>query len=187
MTGRSHLLIGGFAVLCAMRWHVLSPEPFSVCTGLLGSLLPDIDTERSMLGARVKFLSRFLARTFGHRGITHSGVVLLLIAALVGTFMREGALRGPIGALLLGVATHIAADLPTGGCQLLAPLSRSRLSFWPYVRTGGLGEIMLLLPTLFLLGWAGFAGRDPFGGHAPYVVHHQRLHGHVLKDIAFPS
>ena len=187
MTGRSHLLIGGFAVLCAMRWHILASEPLSVCTGLLGSLLPDIDTERSMLGARVKLLSRFLARTVGHRGLTHSGVVLLLAACLVSASMGKDALYGPIGALFLGVATHIAADLPTGGCQLLAPLSRSRLSFWPYVRTGGVGEIMLLLPTLFFLGWAGFAGRDPFLGHAPPVLHHQRLHGHVLKDIAVPS
>lgn len=121
MTGRSHLLIGGFAVLCAMRWHVLSPEPLSVCTGLLGSLLPDIDTERSMLGSRVKILSRFLAKAFGHRGLTHSGLMLLVAAAVMNGLMGPESLRGPWGALLLGAATHIAADLPTGGCQVFAP------------------------------------------------------------------
>ncbi|MEJ5154282.1 metal-dependent hydrolase [Gluconobacter wancherniae] len=76
MTGRSHLLIGGFTVLCAMRWHFLTPEPFSVVAALFGSVLPDIDTERSIVGARCKPLSRLIARTFGHRGMTHSGVLL---------------------------------------------------------------------------------------------------------------
>ncbi|MFT8762838.1 MAG: metal-dependent hydrolase [Gluconobacter potus] len=187
MTGRSHLLIGGFAVLCAMRWHILSPQPLSVCTGLLGSLLPDIDTERSMLGSRLKFLSRFLAKTFGHRGLTHSGVMLLLAAAALHGLMGPESLRGPWGALLLGAGTHIAADLPTGGCQFFAPLSRSRLSLWPYVRTGGIGEIMLLVPILCLLGWAGFSGNGPVPGHVPPSAHHSRLRGHVLKDISFSS
>lgn len=187
MTGRSHLLIGGSAVLCAMRWHVLSPEPFSVCTGLLGSLLPDIDTERSMLGSRLKILSRFLAKTFGHRGLTHSGLMLVFGMAAVDALAGSAGLRGPWGALLLGVATHIAADLPTGGCQFLAPLSRSRISLWPYVRTGGIGEIMLLVPILCLLGWAGFSRNGPVTGHVSPFAHHSRLRGHVLKDISFSS
>ncbi|MEJ5154281.1 metal-dependent hydrolase [Gluconobacter wancherniae] len=61
-----------------MRWHFLTPEPFSVVAALFGSVLPDIDTERSIVGARCKPLSRLIARTFGHRGMTHSGVLLLL-------------------------------------------------------------------------------------------------------------
>ncbi|EHH67318.1 metal-dependent hydrolase [Gluconobacter morbifer] len=187
MTGRSHLLLGGFAVLCAMRWHVLTPDPFSFCTGLLGSLLPDIDTERSILGSRVRFLSRFLARTLGHRGLTHSAVILLAMAVVVNAVGGEIALRGPAGACLLGAATHIAADLPTGGCQVLAPLSRSRLSFWPYARTGGLGEIMLLLPALLLLGWGGMRGLNGLVCHPASVMHHTRLQGHALKDISFSS
>ncbi|MEJ5154283.1 metal-dependent hydrolase [Gluconobacter wancherniae] len=170
-----------------MRWHFLTPEPFSVVAALFGSVLPDIDTERSIVGARCKPLSRLIARTFGHRGMTHSGVLLLVVAFVVAEMMGEAALRGPIGALLLGAATHIAADLPTGGCQFLAPLSRSRLSFWPYVRTGGMGEMVLLLPVLLLLGWAGVSGPGPHRGRVTAAMHHQRLHGHVLKDISLPS
>ncbi|QDH17350.1 metal-dependent hydrolase [Swingsia samuiensis] len=187
MTGRSHLLIGGFSILCAMRWNWLLPDPLSVFAGLFGSLLPDIDTERSILGARIKLISRFLAKAFGHRGLTHSAVVLLLTMGIAGSWWGYSVLRGPLGALFLGVATHIIADLLTGGCQVLAPLSRSRISFWPYVRTGGIGEFMLLMPTLILLGWLSFAGRVLPASHSHFYVHHIPLRRPDLKDISFPS
>lgn len=186
MTGRSHLLLGAMAVLCAMRWHVLAPEPLSVCTGLLGSVIPDIDTERSMLGSRVKPLSRLLARQFGHRGLTHSAVLLLILAVCVDATLGQRGLQGPVGAILFGMGTHIAADLPTGGCQLLAPLSRSRIALWPYVKTGGIGEKMLLLPALALMGWLAWGGQHRFsitsGSFRPFT----QLRGAPLRDISLP-
>ncbi|MBR0558573.1 metal-dependent hydrolase [Neokomagataea anthophila] len=187
MTGRSHLLVGAFTSFCAMRWHILTPDIVSFFTALIGSLLPDIDTERSMMGARMKWLSRPIARMCGHRGLTHSAVFWVAVSVLCRVLFGEDVLAGPLGALLLGVASHICVDLPTGGCQLFGPLSRSRVSVWPYVKTGGVGEVCLLVPTLALLGWCGWNAMPIHLGHDLHRPAHQRLHVPFSGDMALPS
>ncbi|SUG55388.1 membrane protein [Salmonella enterica subsp. diarizonae] len=46
-------------------WHII-PSAILTC------LLPDIDHPKSFLGQRLKWVSKPIARAFGHRGFTHS-------------------------------------------------------------------------------------------------------------------
>lgn len=98
-------------------WHI-------VPSAILTCLLPDIDHPKSFLGQRLKWISKPIARAFGHRGFTHS---LLAVFALLATFylkVPEGwfipadALQG----MVLGYLSHILADMLTpAGVPLLWP------------------------------------------------------------------
>lgn len=120
MTAEGHLL---FSIACAVFaknaeltpvlaqgdwWHI-------VPSAILTCLLPDIDHPKSFLGQRLKWISKPIARAFGHRGFTHS---LLAVFALLATFylkVPEGrfipadALQG----MVLGYLSHILADMLT--------------------------------------------------------------------------
>lgn len=54
---------------------------FLLNSGLLivGSLLPDIDHPNSYIGRRIPFLPTLINKIFGHRGMTHSLIVVLLL------------------------------------------------------------------------------------------------------------
>ncbi|AQS88703.1 hypothetical protein AA101099_2352 [Neoasaia chiangmaiensis NBRC 101099] len=161
MTGRSHVLIGIASVVAACAEGWLAVSPFVLIGGVFGSLLPDIDTERSTLGHRCKWVARPIGRMFGHRGATHSGLLLGLAVVCLVYFGGAARLHGGWGALCLGYASHIVADMPTGGVPLLYPVSKSRISLWPYARTGGIGEFLLLLCTLTgLFGLAWWSGHN---------------------------
>ncbi len=89
-------------------WHI-------VPSAILTCLLPDIDHPKSLLGQRLKWISKPIARAFGHRGFTHS---LLAVFALLATFYLKvpdtwiipaDALQG----MVLGYLSHILADMLT--------------------------------------------------------------------------
>ena len=153
MIGRSHIVLGvaSAATASAAGW-----VPFSLATlmsAALGSLAPDLDTERSMLGCRVPWLSRPLSRLVGHRTVTHSlAVPGALALALIGWLGAAG-FYSPFGGFLVGYVSHIVADLMTGGCWALYPLARGRLALWPHAKTGSFREYLLLL---FCLGGLGY-------------------------------
>lgn len=98
-------------------WHI-------VPSAILTCLLPDIDHPKSLLGQRLKWISKPIARAFGHRGFTHS---LLAVFALLTTFYLKvpdtwiipaDALQG----MVLGYLSHILADMLTpAGVPLLWP------------------------------------------------------------------
>lgn len=98
-------------------WHI-------VPSAILTCLLPDIDHPKSFLGQRLKWISKPIARAFGHRGFTHS---LLAVFALLATFYLKvpeswfipaDALQG----MVLGYLSHILADMLTpAGVPLLWP------------------------------------------------------------------
>lgn len=120
MTAEGHLL---FSIACAVFaknaeltpvlaqgdwWHI-------VPSAILTCLLPDIDHPKSFLGQRLKWISKPIARAFGHRGFTHS---LLAVFALLATFYLKvpeswfipaDALQG----MVLGYLSHILADMLT--------------------------------------------------------------------------
>ena len=129
MTAEGHLL---FSIACAVFaknaeltpvlaqgdwWHI-------VPSAILTCLLPDIDHPKSLLGQRLKWISKPIARAFGHRGFTHS---LLAVFALLTTFYLKvpdtwiipaDALQG----MVLGYLSHILADMLTpAGVPLLWP------------------------------------------------------------------
>jgi len=124
MMARTHLLFGGALTLFVTSQHVLPTEPSIYVAGLLGSLLPDIDHPKSTLGRRVPFISIPLAKLFGHRGITHSA--LIVIAALTLWFQQRGHFPPVVLALALGYASHLFGDFCFGnGIPLLYPIKNA--------------------------------------------------------------
>lgn len=130
MTAEGHLF---FSIACAVFaknaeltpvlaqgdwWHI-------VPSAVLTCLLPDIDHPKSFLGQRLSWISKPVARAFGHRGFTHS--LLAVFGALTLFYLKvpdswivpADALQG----LVLGYLSHILADMLTpAGVPLLMAL-----------------------------------------------------------------
>ncbi|EFL92002.1 predicted inner membrane protein regulated by LexA [Candidatus Regiella insecticola LSR1] len=129
MTGEGHLTFSVACVIFAQKagltpelaqgdwWHMIP-------AALLASLLPDIDHPKSILGRRLKWISLPMAKTFGHRGFTHS-----LLAVIGGVFLFNSTLFSHcffppdvLHALLIGYSSHLLADMLTpAGIPLLWP------------------------------------------------------------------
>lgn len=113
----------------------------------LGSLLPDIDTYKSWIGRRLWFISAPMQMVFGHRGVTHSLIAVLAMAALIYWW---GHLGGDLVlALAFGYLAHLAGDLvANSGVPLLWPLDK-RISI-PIISTGKASEYLFV--AVFLIG-----------------------------------
>lgn len=129
MTAEGHLLFAIASAVFAKNaeltpvlaqadwWHIL-PAAVMTC------LLPDIDHPKSLLGQRLPWISKPIARIFGHRGFTHS--LFAVFAALALCYLRvpaDAALPGDVlQGMVVGYLSHIAADMLTpAGVPLLWP------------------------------------------------------------------
>lgn len=59
----------------------LHPDPPALGTALLGGLLPDLDTPKSLIGRLLPLVSRPLEARYTHRGAAHSLLALAFVAA----------------------------------------------------------------------------------------------------------
>jgi len=84
MTAPNHIVGGvvftGF-MSSILGWNIFSNSSLMFIT-LLGSLLPDIDTPRSLFG-RMFYFSKFINRKVGHRTLTHSLIFIFVISSLM--------------------------------------------------------------------------------------------------------
>lgn len=144
--GIARVMAGAHVVVGIATWtwvaaHLGLPALDLPALGMavIGALLPDGDHPQSWVGRWVPFLSLPLARLFGHRGITHS----VLAVVLCGAVLRwDGVRRSLADPLVVGYLSHLAADLLTdSGLRLAWPL-RARIAF-PVCRTGSLGESVI--------------------------------------------
>lgn len=162
MMGRTHALLG-----LASLWlleplpHVLDDDSLSLLAlaPTFGALLPDLDAAGSTLkylkiGGLTPFvpLSEILHRTYGHRGLLHSGRGLLTATLLLSPLaLLEWRLW--VGTAL-GYASHLAGDAATrSGIPLLFP-NRRRFHLLPQgwrLTTGSRAEDTVLI---------GIAGLD---------------------------
>jgi len=119
----------------------------------VGALLADIDMTDSQMGMFFPATSKFMSKTFKHRGVTHSLVTLgIFIFALqnshwlnVGADFFELIVLG----LMIGHISHILLDLITpAGITLFYPIKK-KISLGTF-KSGGMGEI--LINQLFLIG-----------------------------------
>jgi inner membrane protein len=167
MMGRTHALIGISSLwLLAAIPHTLTSDTLAplVACAALGALLPDLDARYALAThlsvARIQPLAPIaviLSRDWGHRGATHSLIGWSVCAAL----MLPLALLwqwASWAALLLGYASHLAADACTkSGIPFLHP-QHKRYHVLPKnwrMTTGSLAEDALVpitaLAILFLL------------------------------------
>ena len=96
----------------------------------------------------MRVISRPLAATIGHRGVTHSAVAVLLCLM----FLRwQGFHRATIDPLVVGFLSHLGADLlTTSGLRLTWPLAARQAI--PLCRTGSPGELIIVTGVAI---WSG--------------------------------
>ncbi|MGK2960098.1 MAG: metal-dependent hydrolase [Candidatus Malihini olakiniferum] len=160
MTAEGHLL---FAVACAIFaknseltpalaggdwWHIIPGA-------LLTALLPDIDHPKSVLGQRLKWISRPIARAFGHRGFTHSLLATVTVICFI-RFQLPADWSIPTDAYhatMIGYLSHIIADMLTAaGVPILWPCRwRFRLPLINTQKGNKLERVLCLLLIGFSL------------------------------------
>jgi inner membrane protein len=151
------VMAGSHVVLGVAAWTWAAPhlglptlDPRVLALTTIGALLPDIDHPASWVGRRLRVVSRPLAAMFGHRGVTHS-VVAVLVCLF---FLRwQGFSRAVIDPLVIGYLSHLGADLLTTSGLRLAWPSRTRQAI-PLCRTGSLGETFIVAAVVVLTGAA---------------------------------
>ncbi len=128
-----------------------------LAVGAVASLLPDIDTSKSVAGKFLPFTSRWFERRFSHRSCTHSISASFILAAL--TYPVALAMKLPLNfvhAINLGYFFGYFGDMFTAnGCEMFWPSSKRAV--WPGNRefrltTGSKIEYIVLgILTLILL------------------------------------
>lgn len=119
--------------------HLSANKTIFVVVMLIATLLPDIDTEFSMLGKyRIFRVLQFFVK---HRGIMHSFTSCLLVSVLLAIFLPSAALG-----FFLGYSLHLFADSFTQeGIRPFWPWKRE--SKWHF-RTGSYAETTLFIILL---------------------------------------
>lgn len=155
MKGETHLL-GGICVglSYAALLHLYAPLVIPVVVfSAIGSLFPDIDTQTSTFGSKVKPLSFLIDKSVGHRTLFHSPFLYFLLGfLLICCFPQE---RVYTTAFLLGSFSHLLLDLlnPKGIPLLYPYLKKYHLA---RIQCGGKGDSVLgVLLALYLLAFMG--------------------------------
>mgnify|MGYP003412891621 CR=1 FL=1 len=123
----------------------------------IGSVFPDIDHRGSYIGRKFKITSFIISKTVGHRGATHSPLVLFLLSGLLMFISKTGIinLNLPesllpyiylgIGGFFLGSISHLLLDaLTPAGIPLFYPFTKKSVNI-ARIKTGGFGEKIFTL------------------------------------------
>lgn len=137
MMGRTHMAIGFLTGLVGSAFLDVNPVVFTLLT-TFGSLLPDIDHEKSKINRAVP-VTRWIPRIFKHRGFFHS----LFPPVIMIFFFWQFNLMDLGLPLVVGYLSHLASDCLTKlGCNLLYPVSTFRVQ--GFVMTDGVVEFAIL-------------------------------------------
>jgi membrane-bound metal-dependent hydrolase YbcI (DUF457 family) len=110
---------------------------------MLGALLPDIDSTKSLLGSRLKIFGWL----FEHRGLFHSITMLLVLALPLYLVVPQAGLAFAAGYLI-----HLALDALTR--EGIMPFYPVGLRVRGFIRTGSIAEYIIFglsIMTGFLL------------------------------------
>jgi len=153
MMGKTHALIGGVTGL-ALAYALQAPGHETVtlcCVGLVGALLPDVDSPQSTANRALPIL-RLLGMFAKHRGILHGlwlPALLWLVSGLISPVWQS-----VMWALAAGYVSHLLADAITiQGVPLFWPYTRN-IHLLPgllRIKTGGWVEALIGLGLVALL------------------------------------
>lgn len=149
MTGSTHLAAGMLAGALTARYLGLDVVNTAGVVAISGiaALFPDIDTENSKIGLKVRPLSTLINRIFGHRKLFHAPLVYLAFGIALYPALPLKLFLSLMG----GVLSHLLLDSITRrGIPWLYPFRREAFGFTP-ISAGG------ILDKLLRLGFAGCA------------------------------
>ncbi len=176
MNATTHAVFGVAALVGCSLLAGGEPPFYAYPAAVVAAWLPDVDNPRSTLGNglsrrknpllnaatrplswALRAISFTLARTIGHRTLTHSLLGVALFAVLVAPL--GPLLPGLYAALLAGYASHLVADaLNKPGVPLLWPLGwRFRLLPPGGMRSGGAAEFVVALAAAVAAGYGVYA------------------------------
>ncbi len=171
MNATTHAVFG-VAALAGLSLLVGEEPPlYAYPAAVVAAWVPDVDNPRSRLGNglsrrknpllnaairplswALRTLSFTLARTVGHRTLTHSLLGVALFAVLVSPLAPL--VPGLFAALLAGYASHLVADaLNKPGVPLLWPSGRRFRLLPGGVRSGGAAEFVVALAVAAAAGY----------------------------------
>jgi len=152
MTGKTHI-IGGMTASLAFA-QVTNYDPvLLVGAGVIGAVLPDICHGGSKIGRALPLVSKVINVLFGHRSFTHSFLFLLIIGALMNSFVSNESVTAGI---LVGMVSHLVLDMATkNGIKLLFPF-KIRVRFPVTTRTGGTVESVVFAALSVLSVYFGY-------------------------------
>jgi len=144
----THLLLGFVLFLFTKDFLQGGNQIIFLILVLLGSILPDIDSEESKIHRWSGIVGRIVTFFSRHRGFFHAMFLYVFLAAVISYFL--GAYYG-LG-LLIGYFAHLIGDMMTlDGVAPLYPFSKSRIS--GPVRVGGILEAVMVVILLGLIVW----------------------------------
>ncbi|MFB7304607.1 MULTISPECIES: metal-dependent hydrolase [Bacillati] len=122
----------------------------------LGAVFPDIDEPHSWIGCRTRGISDFLNKVFGHRGITHSLMGILIVFLTIALMVGLSPFKASIGLyFILGYILHIVGDsFSKSGVKWLVPFSEKSFQSGMGVvwyRTGSKIENLIFLGSVLIL------------------------------------
>ena len=160
MIAKSHAITGLVSwIVVAPLLHLSPLDPVSLALALGGSLLPDIDHPASWVGRRSQPISTMISGVFGHRGITHSALAVVVLVALLS---RGGYSRAVTSAFAVGYLSHLAADMLTpSGLRLAWPLRKT--CGVPLYNTGSATEAVIVAGLCVLAGCVLLQGTGAHG------------------------
>lgn len=149
--GPTHAAIG--LTVCMVAAHSAGLPPTQVLflgvVSALGALVPDIDHPASAIRRRLGIAGNVAFFWLGHRGITHTLIMLAAVSAATLYFLPPNMAF----AFICGYASHLLADMLTrSGVPLVYPLTDYRYSL-RLMRTGGLAEVVVWLICVGVVGW----------------------------------
>lgn len=164
MIATTHITFAEFIYLLILTTTGVVLSATNAIVIAFAAVLPDIDTAASIIGKMCPFISKPLERRFGHRTLTHS---LMMIAILAVAGIPILILKQDIYICsLIGYASHPLLDTATvNGVKLFYPFSKVKCVFpmemnHPHsyrLQTGSKTDLMLsvifligCIPTLFI-------------------------------------
>lgn len=147
MRGGAHRLMGialGGIIISVVK-PVLPAAVVVVITSVWGEMTPDIDTVNSTISLRIPIIPKIINRKFGHRGLLHSPLFLVLSWLVIGRQNLIG------NVFCIGYLGHLVQDLFTcAGLPLLFPFDKKKISLFPY-HSGGIMDYVMTSVLIILL------------------------------------
>lgn len=126
MVGINHIT-GGIAVtatMCSFSDINLFSRIEYLIICIIGSLISDIDNTRSILGKILLPISKYIAKNYGHRTITHS-FLFIISTTLIVYFFEQFTLSNITLIFFYAIISHVVLDMLTiQGVPFLYPFSK---------------------------------------------------------------